>query len=90
MAVAAPTGIIIGPLGRGEVTTRGQLVERHLRVHKYRLYVYDDEDRLIAPPMVIAADNDETATEQAEKMRDGVRVELMDGDRLVMRHPSKE
>jgi hypothetical protein len=31
MAVAAPTGIIIGPLGRGEVTTRGQLVERHLR-----------------------------------------------------------
>jgi hypothetical protein len=25
------TGIIIGPLGRGEVTTRGQLVERHLR-----------------------------------------------------------
>jgi hypothetical protein len=28
MAVAAPTGIIIGPLGRGEVPTRSQLVER--------------------------------------------------------------
>jgi hypothetical protein len=40
--------------------------------------------------MVIAADNDEAATAEAQKMRDGVRVELMDGDRLVMRHTSKE
>jgi uncharacterized Zn ribbon protein len=56
---------------------------------KYRLYVYDDADRLIAPAMVIAADNDETATQQAEKMLDGVRVELRDGDRLVMEYPGK-
>ncbi len=49
-------------------------------MHKYRLYVYDTEDRLIAEPMVIAADNDQAATEQANKeMRDGVRVELRDG-----------
>ena len=40
-------------------------------MHKYRLYVYDDEDRLIAPPMVISTDNDEAATEQAENMLDG-------------------
>jgi uncharacterized Zn ribbon protein len=59
-------------------------------MHKYRLYVYDSDNRLIAPPMVIAADNDEAATAEAQKMRDGVRVELMDGDRLVMRHTSKE
>jgi hypothetical protein len=59
-------------------------------MHKYRLYVYGAEDRLIAPAMVIAADNDDAATEQAEKMLDGVRVELRDGDRLVMEHPSKE
>ena len=30
MAVAAPTGIIIGPSGRGEVTTRSQLVSSDL------------------------------------------------------------
>ncbi len=58
-------------------------------MHKYRLYVYDAGDRLIAEPMVISADNDEAATGQAEKMRDGVRVELRDGDRLVMRLPSE-
>lgn len=58
-------------------------------MHKYRLYVFDTEDRLIAEPMVISADNDEAATGQAEKMRDGVRVELRDGDRLVMRLPSE-
>jgi hypothetical protein len=58
--------------------------------HKYRLRlcVYDSEDRLIAPPMVIsAADNDERATEQAENMLDGVRAELRDWDRLVIRLP---
>jgi hypothetical protein len=27
-------------------------------MHKYRLYVYDAEDRLIAPVMPIVADND--------------------------------
>jgi hypothetical protein len=43
-------------------------------MHKYRLYVYDAEDRLIAPAMVISADNDEAATEQAETMLDGVRA----------------
>jgi uncharacterized Zn ribbon protein len=58
-------------------------------MHKYRLYVYDAGDHLIAPAMVISADNDDAATEQAEKMLDGVRVELRDGDRLVMEHPSK-
>lgn len=57
-------------------------------MHKYRLYVYDTEDRLIAEPMVISADDDEAATEQAEKMLNGVRAELRDGDRLVMRHPA--
>jgi hypothetical protein len=46
---------------------------------KYRLYVYDAEDRLIAPAMVIAADNDKAAIEQSENMLDGVRVELRDG-----------
>jgi YD repeat-containing protein len=85
MAVAAPTGIIIGPLGRGEVTTRGQLVERHLRDAQYRLNVYDAEDRLIAPVMPIVADNDAAATEQAEQMLDGVRADLRDEDRLVRR-----
>ena len=54
-----------------------------------RLYVYDAEDRLIAPAMVIAADNDTAATEQAENMLDGVRAKLRDGDRLVTRLPSK-
>ena len=60
----------------------------------YLLYVYDAEDRQIAPPLEISADNDEAATEQAEKMLekilDGVRAELRDGDRLVIRLPSKE
>jgi hypothetical protein len=41
-------------------------------VHKYRLYVYDAEDRPIAPAMVISADNDKTAIEQSENMLDGV------------------
>jgi len=58
------------------------------------LYVYDAEDRQIAPPLEISADNDEAATEQAEKMLekilDGVRAQLRDGDRLVIRLPSKE
>jgi len=57
---------------------------------KYRLHVYDAKDTLIAPPMVISADNDDAATEQAETMLDGVRVELWDGDRLVMEHRGKE
>ncbi len=56
-------------------------------MHKYRLYVYNAEDRLIAPAMVIAADNDDVATAQAENMLDGVRAELLDGNRLVMRFP---
>jgi hypothetical protein len=38
--------------------------------------------------MVISAGNDEAATEQAEKMLDGVRVELRDENRLVIRLPS--
>ncbi len=59
-------------------------------MHKYRLYVYDAEDHLVAPPMVIAADNDDAASEEAEKMLDGVRVELRDGDRLVMCLPPQE
>src|SRR5262249_32063765 len=44
-------------------------------MHKYRLYVYDAEDRLIAPAMVISADNDDAATEQAKEMLDGARAE---------------
>ena len=57
--------------------------------HKYRLFVFDAEDRQIAPEMVISADNDEAATEQAEQMLDGVRAELRDWDRLVMRASKK-
>jgi len=49
---------------------------------KYRLHVYNAEEKLIAPPMVISADNDRAAIEQAETMLDGVRVELWDGDRF--------
>ena len=56
-------------------------------MHKYRLYVYDAEDRLIAPVIPIVADNDKAATEEAEKMLDGVRADLRDEDRLVMRFP---
>jgi len=53
-------------------------------MHKYRLYVYDAEDRQIAPAMPISADNDEAATKQAENMVAGARAELRDGDRVVM------
>jgi hypothetical protein len=56
-------------------------------MHKYRLYTYDTEDRLIAPVMGIFADNDEAATEQAETMLDGAHADLRDGDRLVTRFP---
>jgi len=59
-------------------------------MHKYRLYVYDAEDKLIAPAMVISADNDERATEEAKKMRDGARTELRDGDRLVIQFTSEQ
>jgi hypothetical protein len=58
-------------------------------MHKYRLYVYDAGDRLIAPPMVISADDDEAATEEAKKMLDGARAELRDEDRLVIRSPKE-
>ena len=58
-------------------------------MHKYRLYVYDAEDRLIAPVMPIVADNDKGAIEQAEQMLDGVRAELRDEDRLVIRFPKE-
>jgi hypothetical protein len=58
-------------------------------MHEYRLYIYDAKDRLIAPPMVISADNDDAATEQAGTMLDGVRADLRDGDRLVMRLPKE-
>ena len=58
-------------------------------IHKYRLYVYDADDRLIAPAMVISADNDDAATNQAEQMLDGVRAELRDGDRMVIRFPKE-
>ncbi len=56
-------------------------------MHKYRLYIYDAENHLLAPAMVIAADNDEAAGKQAEKMLDGVRAKLVDGNRLVMSFP---
>src|SRR5262249_49893166 len=36
---------------------------------------YEDAHRRIAPGMVIVADNDDAATEQAENMLDGVRAE---------------
>jgi hypothetical protein len=58
-------------------------------MHKYRLYIYDAEDRLIAPVMPIVADDDKGATEQAEQMLDGVRADLRDGDRLVIRFPKE-
>jgi hypothetical protein len=58
-------------------------------MHKYRLYVYDAEDRLLAPAMSIVADNDKGATEQAEQMLDGVRAELRDGERLVIALPKE-
>jgi len=58
-------------------------------MHKYRLYVYDAEDRLIAPVMPIVANNDAAATEQAEQMLDGVRADLRDEDRLVRRFPKE-
>jgi hypothetical protein len=44
-------------------------------MHQYRLYVYDAEDRQIAPAMVIPADNDKAAIEQSKNMLDGVRAE---------------
>jgi hypothetical protein len=56
-------------------------------MHKYRLYIYDAEDRLIAPVMGIFADDDEAARQQAETMLGGVRAELRDGDRMVTRFP---
>ena len=59
------------------------------RMHKYRLYIYDAGDRLLTSPMVISADNDKAATEQAESMLDGFRAELLDGDRLVIRFPKE-
>ena len=58
-------------------------------MHRYRLYVYDAEARLIAPAMVISADNDWAASEQAEKMFDGLRAELWDWDHLVIRLPKE-
>jgi hypothetical protein len=39
--------------------------------------------------MVISADDDDAATEQAETMLDGVRADLRDGDRFVMRLPKE-
>jgi hypothetical protein len=39
--------------------------------------------------MVISADNDDAATNQAEQMLDGVRAELRDGDRMVIRFPKE-
>jgi hypothetical protein len=58
-------------------------------MHQYRLYLYDTADRLVAPAMVIFAENDEAAIGQSENMLDGVRAELWDGDRLVMKHQAK-
>ena len=58
-------------------------------MHKYRLYVYDAEHRLIAPVMPIVADKDAAATEHAEQMLDGVRADLRDEDRLVRRFPKE-
>ena len=58
-------------------------------MHNYRLYVYDAEGKLIAPAMVIFAENDEKASEQAENMLDGVSAELRDGDRLVTLLPKQ-
>jgi len=38
---------------------------------------------------VIAADDDDAATEEAEKMLGGVRAELRDEDRMVIRFPKE-
>jgi len=58
-----------------------------LGMRKYRLCIYDTQDQQIAPTMVIAADDDDAATAQAEQMLDGDRAELRDGDRLVIKLP---
>jgi len=56
-------------------------------MHDYWLYLYDRSARILRAPMLITADDDETAITRAKACLDGVDAELMDGDRLVIRLP---
>jgi glycyl-tRNA synthetase beta subunit len=50
----------------------------------YRAYRVDQNKHIKGPPMLIVADNDAQATEQAKQFVDGCDVELWDGARMVL------
>lgn len=54
-------------------------------LHQYRLFFLDGAGHVAAPPYPFEADTDETAIKLAKGMREGRRVELWCGTRLIRR-----
>jgi hypothetical protein len=60
-------------------------------MNRYRLFVFDENGRLIGPAVVVRATNEDEAVAQAEAIRRGLAAELLDFNRLriVARFPDK-
>ena len=55
----------------------------------YRLYLHNEENRLIAPGIKIDAENDEDAIAKAEAYIDQIGGDLLDDLRLVKKFKAK-
>jgi len=51
-------------------------------MNRFRLFVFDENGRLIGPAVVVRATNDDEAVAQAEAIRGRLAAELLDFNRL--------
>ena len=51
--------------------------------NSYRLYIEDQNGRLLGPASLIRADNDEAAIADSMKLANGFYAELRDDERLI-------
>jgi hypothetical protein len=64
---------------------KGRLMSR-----AYRLYLHNEERRLIAPGIIIDAVSDDEAIRKADKYIDGIGGDLLDDLRLVKQFEPKK
>jgi hypothetical protein len=81
----------MGFLGYGVFKLIKQAFFDWAAMNRYRLFVFDENGRLIGPAVVVRATNEDEAVAQAEAIRRGLAAELLDFNRLriVARFPDK-
>ena len=54
---------------------------------QYRLYFLDWQNRVLGPPKILEAWDDQEAVDRARQFVDGYAVEVWDRARLIVRYP---